>query len=101
MPSSKAPTLSRGEPGAGGGWGTVSEVVVGEITTRLLMVSEALPAETARSVLAAAVPGGHPDRAGHPIERVTSANLPIYVDCHLAIRSGARIPMTGVVASRA
>jgi hypothetical protein len=79
----------------------VSEVVLGEITTRLLMVSEALPAESARSMIAALVPGSHPERAGHPVERVASANLPINVDCHLPVRTGARVPVTGVVAAHA
>lgn len=92
--------MLRGEDDPFRGWGAVDQAVVGEITTRLLLASDALRAEASRSLLARLAPGSRPERAGHPVERVESVDLPFSVDCNLAT-ARARVRSIGVVSAHA
>lgn len=84
------------------GWDKVDEVVVGEVMTLLLRSPAALDQDRAHDLLARLVPGSTPDRFGHPVDRLMSADLTFGVDCHLATpKGGARARTIGVAAAHA
>lgn len=82
-------------------WDAVQEVVVGEVMTLLLRSSAPLEPDSARDLLARLVPGSKPERFGHPVDRLMSADLQFGVDCQLSTPRGARPRTIGVAAAHA
>lgn len=88
---------------AAAGAGAPAEVVLGEITTRLLDNSSPLPIGAARQALEL-VDGRRPTWRTHPVSRVVADGRPVGVDCDLATGEPgkpARVRAIGTVATRA
>lgn len=88
------------EPAARGAWGPVRAVVLGEVTTRLLDVADALEPVTAHYLLDL-VPGRRPWRVDRPIPQVVSPDLAFGVDCHVPAGASGQVRTVGLVSAHA